>query len=106
VTVDVKSTEGVGDYLMIEDALPAGFSVVRNDGEYYSDKYPKLYGEKQAYDDRTVFFVKGPVRETTIRYFVRAELPGKYRTMPASASLMYYPDKNGSSADAQISVSK
>lgn len=106
VSVDVKSAEGVGDYLMIEDPVPAGFSVVKNDGDYYSDKYPRLYGEKQAYDDRAVFFVKGPVRETTIRYFIRAELPGKYRILPASASQMYYPDKNGSSADAQISVSK
>jgi len=106
VEVKLKKAGDIADYLMLEDPLPAGFSVVRNDGDYFSDKVKKEYGTKQAYDDRTVFFIRGPVNASTVRYFIRADIPGSYRTLPSSVSRMYYPEWNGSSSDNTLTVGK
>ena len=93
-----------GDYIMVEDAIPPGFSVVKQDGEYYSNSNAKEYSQRQVYDDRSVFFIKGPSSEAVIRYFLRADIPGVVKALPASASLMYYPEINGSSTDSQLTV--
>ena len=104
--IRVSKKSGSGDYIMIEDPIPPGFSVVKQDGEYYSARYAKEYSQRQVYDDRAVFFVKGPADSAVIRYFLRAEIPGSYSALPSSASLMYYPDMSGSGADDVLSVSK
>jgi alpha-2-macroglobulin len=108
VMVELKLVrKGIGtDYVMAEDPLPAGFSVVRNDGEYYSSAYPQEFESKQAFDDRAVFFIRGPLDSRTIRYFIRADLPGTYRILPPNASRMYYPATNGSGRDAILSVGR
>jgi uncharacterized protein YfaS (alpha-2-macroglobulin family) len=79
---------------------------VRNDGDYFSDKLRKEYGTKQAYDDRVVFFIRGPVNDSMVRYFIRADIPGTYRTLPSGVSRMYYPEWNGSSSDNTLTVGK
>ena len=94
-----------GDYIMIEDAIPPGFSVVKRDGEYYSARYAKEYSQRQIYDDKAVFFIKGPAESAVIRYFLRADIPGSYAALPASACLMYYPDVSGSGSNDVLSVS-
>ena len=104
--IRVLKSNGTGDYIMIEDPIPPGFSVVKRDGEYYSARYAKEYSQRQVYDDRAVFFIKGPADSAVIRYFLRAEIAGKYDSLPPSASLMYYPDVNGSGSDTALTVFK
>ena len=108
ILVEIQSSknEGTGDYLMVEDAIPPGFSAVKLDGQYYSTRYAKEYSSRQIYDDRTVFFQKGPVKDLVVRYFIRADIPGSYTAMPPSVSLMYFPDINGSGADNFLTVEK
>ena len=91
-------------YFMIEDHIPPGFSVLRRDDEYYGKDRLREFESRQIYDDRAVFFAAGPRKELTVRYFLRADLPGKYAVMPARASLMYYPEIRGSSRDDSVSI--
>jgi uncharacterized protein YfaS (alpha-2-macroglobulin family) len=106
VEIYTSRKNGSGNYIMVEDPVPPGFSVVKMDGQYYSDRYAKEYSLKQVYDDRAVFFIKGPAESSVIRYFLRAEIPGKYSTLPSSVSLMYYPDVSGSGSDDVLTVTK
>ncbi len=103
VNVEVKARESKS-YFMIEDPVPPGFSVVRKDTHYYSDVLPKEYVDKHIFNDRVVFFLTGPKRNFTIRYFLRANIPGTYKSLPAKSSLMYYPEIFGSSSINKISI--
>ena len=91
-------------YVMVTDPIPSGFSFVMRDGEYYSGDIIKEYMQRMAYDDRAVFFFNQDGDETTIRYFLRAEIPGNYRCLPSSACLMYYPDIMGSTMDSAVTI--
>lgn len=106
VALSIKKSGEPGRYIIAEDPLPPGFSVLRQDGEYYSEVNRKEYTDRQIFDDRTVFFLSRPAGEAVIRYFIRADMPGRYRVLPAAASLMYYPDVSGSGADATLWIEK
>jgi len=93
-------------YFQIEDPILPGFSVERQDSIYYSSSYKIEYDSRQIYDDNVTFFVSGPSASFTIRYFLRAQLPGKYRALPATAQLMYFPDVNGATATQTFEVAK
>lgn len=104
--ITVTSNGRAVDYIMASDPLPAGFSVVRNDGDYYGGNYPKEYETRQAYDDRVVFFKRGPMDKSVFRYFLRADIPGNYRVIPADVSRMYYPGTNASGKDNLLKVER
>lgn len=106
VLVELKvEKEGNADsYFLVEDVLLPGFSFLQRDAEYFSGDRKIEYQGRQIYDDRAVFFVAGPKREFTVRYFLRAEVEGKYKTIPARASLMYYPEVMGATSDDEITI--
>ena len=93
-------------YFMIEDPIPQGFQVETDDNEYYDDGRKVEYVSREAFEDRTLFFVRGPVRSGTIHYFLRASIPGKSRVLPASVQLMYYPEIQGRTGDQSLEVQK
>lgn len=93
-------------YLMIEDQLPPGFSVIRDDSTYFTDDFTKEYSEKQAFDDRVVLLGSLLSSSSVLRYFIRAELPGEYRALPARAQQMYFPQINGTTVDQNLSIYK
>lgn len=104
VRMRVKRDGKNDTYFMIEDHVPPGFSVLRKDDEYYSKDRKREFDARKIYDDRVVFFAAGPANELTVRYFLRADLPGEYAVMPARANLMYYPEIRGSSRDDRVKV--
>ncbi|MGL4370067.1 MAG: alpha-2-macroglobulin family protein, partial [Spirochaetota bacterium] len=106
VALRISKRSGSGEYLMVEDAIPPGFSVVKQDGDYYSNAVAKEYSQRQVYDDRAAFFIRGPSSGAVVRYFLRADIPGSYKSLPAGVSLMYYPDVNGSTSDTHLEVAK
>ncbi len=106
VSLRVASKSPADDYYQIEDAIPPGFSVMQNDAEYYSSDRLREYAARQIYDDRAVFFTRGPVKNFTIRYFLRANLPGEYRAVPAKALIMYYPELHGLTSDDTLRVAE
>ena len=104
VECTVRNVSANAKYFMIEDPLVSGCSVVQRDSQYYGTAYRMEYDARQVYDDRAVFFVGGPAESFVIRYFMQAEIPGVYHTLPASASLMYYPAVRANSADNTVEV--
>lgn len=104
VTLRVRADSGAGTYYQVEDPIPPGFSVVQSDSEYFSQDRRREYENRQLYDDRAVFFAPGPQRELTVRYFLRADLPGAYRALPARGFFMYYPELYASSADTRLTI--
>jgi hypothetical protein len=102
--VEVKITlEGdmEGEYLMVEDFKPAGCEAVPEKTGYWG----WWYAQKEFRDEKTAFFAtrfhKG---SQVLTYRMRAETPGTYRVLPATASLMYIPDVGGRSDEAIITV--
>jgi uncharacterized protein YfaS (alpha-2-macroglobulin family) len=104
VSLEVQRSGGGDRYFIVEDPILPGFSFVKNDSNFYSDENPIEYDSRQIFDDRAAFFVSGPAQSFTIRYFITADLPGHYRALPARASLMYYPEVRGITADAELAV--
>ncbi|MCP4129445.1 MAG: alpha-2-macroglobulin [bacterium] len=104
ISMKVSKAKEAGSFFLIEDPILPGFSFVNKDSEYYSGDRKRGYDERQIYDERAVFFLAGPTREDTVRYFLRAEIPGTYRSLPAKASLMYYPDVYGGSEDTEVVI--
>lgn len=117
VRVDMESEEM--QYFMIEEMLPSGFEVVKDDhlyriedennyNNYYYDYYYMpwrwSYADKEVRDEKISFFVTYPTGSMEFTYIMKAQIPGKYTVMPAEASLMYYPEIYGTSLPYKIDV--
>lgn len=91
-------------YLVLEDYLPSGFEVTRNNA--YDEYTPFVHLER--WDNRMVYFFtnleKNQVYE--VAYIVRAELPGTFMVKPSRMECMYEPSVQGWSAPAIIDVRK
>lgn len=88
-------------YLVLEDYLPSGFEVVKEDA-YGSE----LFVHCERRDNRMVYFFdkleKGKVYE--VAYIIRAELAGRFMMRAARMECMYEPSIQGWSAPALIEV--
>ncbi|MES0489325.1 MAG: MG2 domain-containing protein [Leptospirales bacterium] len=104
VSLEVQKTDQGGKYIQIEDPVLPGFSVVRKDKNYFTEEFSLEYNYRQIFSHKTVFLIEGPVRKFTIRYFLNANLPGKYKAMPAVSKLMYFPDISGRTSDQNIEI--
>ncbi|RPI17369.1 MAG: hypothetical protein EHM58_09445 [Ignavibacteriae bacterium] len=108
VKIKVLSTDSKREYFMLEDPIPAGCEVVKDDWAYtiskekYYDGYSGYsswrwwYSDKTIRDNKISFFstyLYG--QESEFSYLLEAQLPGKYNVMPTTAALMYYPEVNG-----------
>lgn len=116
VKLRVYSKDENNQYFMLEDALPSGFEVIKDDWAYQiedendyrgSDYYywRWWYADKEVRDNRVSFFVtylgKG---EYEFTYLMHAQIPGEYSVNPARGMLMYYPEVNGSTGSARFNV--
>jgi uncharacterized protein YfaS (alpha-2-macroglobulin family) len=87
------------EYLMVEDPIPAGFSVI---SKSIKSNY---WTHWEVLDDRVVFFVTSvPKGKLYIEYDLRAERLGEYWSRQAKASLMYDSDIRGNSAEAKLII--
>ncbi len=101
VSLYIESRPGM-EYIMLEDMKPAGC-------EFVEDKQAMYYWEarREFRDDRAVFFLNNLWKSSKVfRYRLRAETPGTYRTLPARAELMYFPDVSGASGEFVVQVEK
>lgn len=104
VSLELERSGKEDSYFMVEDPILPGFSFVKNDSNYFTSNSEMEYDSRQIYDDRAVFFARGPAKKITVRYFLRADITGEYKASPAAASLMYYPEIRGSSASGNLKV--
>lgn len=117
VKIKVTSKTSGANYLMVEDMLPSGFEVIKEDelyeikgealynGSYYGN-YPWRwsYSQREFRDERVSFFVTSGEKEMEFTYLMRAQLPGTVNVMPAEVQLMYYPEIRSVSELNKLSI--
>lgn len=115
VRVYSKENENM-NYFMLEDPIPAGCEVVKDDWAYQIEEEPNYtgydyywwrwwYADKDIRDNRVTFFATYLYGNSyEFSYIVRAQIPGTYTVNPAQGMLMYYTDVNGSSQDMVMRI--
>ncbi|MBL9115150.1 MAG: hypothetical protein JNJ83_09080 [Verrucomicrobiaceae bacterium] len=85
------------EYVLLADPKPAGFEAVEvNSGWVWEG----LSAYREFRDEKVAFFVdRLPQGRHTMRYRVRAEVPGKFSALPAKAEAMYAPELRGNAAE-------
>jgi uncharacterized protein YfaS (alpha-2-macroglobulin family) len=103
-------------YFMLEEPLPAGCEVVKDDWAYNIEDEKDYtgytyywwrwwYADKEVRDNRVTFFATYMYgNEFEFSYIMRAQIPGDYTVNPARAMLMYYPDINGNTTDIKMKI--
>lgn len=103
-------------YFMLEEPLPAGCEVVKDDWAYNIEDEKEYtgytyywwrwwYADKEVRDNRVTFFATYLYgSEFEFSYIMRAQIPGDYTVNPARAMLMYYPDINGNTTDIKMKI--
>jgi len=106
IKLKVKTNRTDDQYMMVEDMLPAGFELVKDDhlynieGEsshtgYWPGYWNYFYADKEIRDSKITFFVTYAPQEMEFSYIIRAQAPGFYSSAPVYAGLMYYPEIRG-----------
>jgi hypothetical protein len=92
------------EYLIFSDAKAAGFEALDALSGYISgDGGFSAYMEPR--DQSVNFFIRALPRGThTLRYQLRAEAPGIYKALPATAAAMYAPELRGNSEDLRLKI--
>lgn len=91
------------DFVMVEDHIPATAQAVRDDRDI--EVPGATWDHREFHLEKTVFFfTRLPPGNHTVHYFLRTVHTGLFHALPASASLMYYPEIRGNSAEAMFAV--
>ena len=90
------------EYILIEDMKAAGFEPVELRSGYGNNDM-RAYMELR--DERVCFFIKELARGNhSLRYRMRAEIPGLFHALPAKINGMYAPELIGNSDEIRISI--
>jgi uncharacterized protein YfaS (alpha-2-macroglobulin family) len=97
-----------GEYLLIEDPIPAGCEQVEevsginlnHDEKDWSD----WYSSREFRDNRSVLFVEYFDGHAQFQYAMRVQEPGQFRVAPARVERMYEPDVRANSASAGLTI--
>ncbi|MBI2899321.1 MAG: outer membrane protein assembly factor BamD [Planctomycetes bacterium] len=107
VTLKVEC-DGNYEYVMIEDPLPSGFEVVKEDAFYglwgCRGRWRWWYSRIEARDEKVCVAATYLRGGQTIQYTMRAETPGDFHVLPAFAYNMYAAEIAGSSGENRIKV--
>lgn len=111
------SSDGNYEYFMLEDPLPPGVEVQKDERNYKIDgeqnyQYDPWYVgwrywwvSKEVRDEKVAFFARNIGAGTYLfSYIVRAQIPGRYHVMPSTGSLMYYPEVRGNSNEMELVI--
>jgi len=116
VKLKVYSKDSDLSYFMLEDPIPAGCEVIKDDWAYTiegENNYTGYdyywwrwsYADKDIRDNRVTFFNTYLYdRDTEYSYIMRAQIPGEYNVNPSRGSLMYYTDVNGNSEGFKLRI--
>ena len=111
--VTLKITTKDARYVMLSDAIPAGFKALESRAlplggqrfEYpWEWRWNYWFSGLDIRDDRVDVYAERLSGTQTIQYILRAETPGKYTALPAQGFLMYEPSVNGRSSGATLTV--
>ena len=100
VEIELKSKDPL-QYLMIEDYIPAGCEIVnRTSGR---SKYYWI-AHQEFRDEKAVFFITKYQGKKTIKYKLRAEIPGTYNVLPTIVTSMYFPEVYANSSSYKLTI--
>jgi uncharacterized protein YfaS (alpha-2-macroglobulin family) len=103
-------------YFMLDEPIPAGCEIIKEEWAYPIYEEPDYDGgnvdywrwwfsDKEIRDNRIVYFASYLGSGTyEFSYLLMAEIPGTYNVMPSQGSLMYYPEVNGSSGNMVLRI--
>jgi uncharacterized protein YfaS (alpha-2-macroglobulin family) len=90
------------EYLLFEDMKASGFEPVEVRSGYNGND---MGAYMELRDDRVSFFVRALARgKHSVRYRLRAEIPGKFSALPTRASAMYAPELRGNSDEMKVAI--
>jgi alpha-2-macroglobulin len=91
------------EYVLIEDFKPAGVETVNVQSGWLYDRGLSLYQEFR--DNRVSFYTSTlPQGQHSLRYRVKAEIPGHFSALPAHVEAMYSPDLKANSNEWKAHV--
>jgi len=100
LTLDSKNDY---EYLIFEDMKAAGFEAENIRSGWYAEGGMAAYMELR--DEKVAFFVhRLPRGRHSIRYRLRAEIPGRYSALPALGYGMYAPELRGNSDEIKLGI--
>lgn len=105
VKLEITSQEDY-QYLMLEDYFCAGAFPVK---DFKLNLIKDLESESSPVfadfrDEKVAFFFSEFKKKAWVYYVISPVFQGKYRMIPAQASLMYYPEINGNSEDQSLNI--
>ncbi|MDP1796462.1 MAG: alpha-2-macroglobulin, partial [Planctomycetaceae bacterium] len=90
------------EYLVFEDMKASGFEPLEVRSGYAGNS---LGAYVEYRDERVAFFVKQlPRGQHSMKYRLRAEIPGKFSALPTKASAMYAPELRGNSDEIKLQI--
>ena len=90
------------EYLLFEDHKAAGFEAADLQSGYNGND---LGAYMELRDDRVSFFVRALSRgKHSVAYRLRAEIPGRFSALPATAAAMYAPELRGNSDEIKLQI--
>ena len=100
--------DGNYEYVMIEDPIPAGCEIVKEDSFYglwgCRGRWRWWYSRIEARDDKVCVAATYLRGGQAIQYTLRAETPGDFHVLPTFAYNMYATEIAGSSGENRIKV--
>jgi uncharacterized protein YfaS (alpha-2-macroglobulin family) len=97
-----------GQYLMIEDPIPAGCEQVEQasgiDFGAATNNWSSWYSNREFRDNRTVIFAQWFRGDDTFQYAMRVQQPGQFMVAPARAEMMYEPTVQSNSASTKLTI--
>jgi uncharacterized protein YfaS (alpha-2-macroglobulin family) len=97
-----------GQYLMVEDPIPAGCEPVAEVGGitlgHMEKDWSSWYSEREFRDNRAVLFLNYFSGKAQYQYAMRVQVPGQFRAAPARVERMYEPDVRANSATATLTI--
>jgi hypothetical protein len=103
------NADGLHEYMMIEDPLPAGCEVQKEErfyGGWHGRRWGWWYSRIEARDERVCVAATTLNGAQSVSYLMRAETPGDFHVLPARAYNMYVPEIAGSSAESRLRISE
>ncbi|MGC1272927.1 MAG: MG2 domain-containing protein [Planctomycetaceae bacterium] len=90
------------EYLAFEDMKAAGFEPVEVQSGYTGNS---LGAYMELRDEKVAFFVERLPRGThSVKYRLRAEIPGSFSALPAKGYAMYAPELRGNSDELKVNI--
>ena len=90
------------EYILFEDMKAAGFEPVEVRSGYNGND---LGAYVEFRDNRVAFFVRTLARgKHSVKYRLRAEIPGQFAALPAKASATYAPELKGNSDEIKLKI--